>query len=61
MNVAMLTVTAISQGLCLQTQGRSHKRHLLFHLAYCTVSYRCVRREASCKELWLCRKPFEQA
>jgi hypothetical protein len=29
MNVAMLTVTAMSHGLCLGTQGRSLKKHLL--------------------------------
>jgi hypothetical protein len=39
MNVAMLTVMAISHGLCFGTQGRSFKRNLPFSM-YDTVPYR---------------------
>jgi hypothetical protein len=45
MNVAMLTVMAISHGLCFGTQGRSFKLHLPFNVRYCTVSYRLDGQE----------------
>ena len=61
MNVAMLTLMAIRQGLCLGTQGRSLKRHLLFSVADYTVSYRRVRREARCKEVMALLQTFEEA
>ncbi len=39
MNVAMLTVMAISHGLCFGTQGRSFKRNLPFSMM---ILYRIV-------------------